>query len=133
MTQAPTRLTALYTNSAVRYLVIGGASAGLDAGLLWLLHGVFGAYLPVATFVAVATAFFFNFALNRMWSFGSTAPVGAQFAKYLALGVLNWLANVAGVTGLVALGMHYLVAKVLVVAVVTVLNYVVYKAWVFRS
>jgi putative flippase GtrA len=133
VTQARTGLTALYSHSAVRYLVIGGASAALDAGLLWLLHGVWDVALPVATFVAVATAFFFNFALNRMWSFGSTSPVGTQFAKYLALGVLNWLANVAGVTGLAALGMHYLVAKVLVVAVVTVLNYVVYKAWVFRD
>ncbi|MEV0732437.1 GtrA family protein [Polymorphospora sp. NPDC050346] len=116
----------------VRFLAVGGASAALDTGLLWLLHGALGVWLPAATLTAVVAAFVLNFLLNRSWVFVSGGSAGGQFVRYLVLAGLNWVLTVAAVTGLVALGAHYLVARVGVLAVLTVLNFVAYRVWVFR-
>ncbi|SEQ34696.1 Putative flippase GtrA (transmembrane translocase of bactoprenol-linked glucose) [Lentzea xinjiangensis] len=122
----------LYEHSLVRFLLIGGASAALDTGVLYLLHGVVGMALPLATLVAVMVAFGFNFTLNRIWSFGSESPVGWQVGRYLLLAVANWCLNVALVTGLTALGMHYVVAKIVTLAIASAANYVGYRVWVFK-
>lgn len=122
----------LYEHSLVRFLLIGGASAALDTGVLYLLHGVLGIALPVATLMAVMVAFVFNFTLNRIWSFGSESPVGRQFGRYLLLAVGNWCLNVALVTGLTALGLHYVVAKIITLAIASAANYVGYRVWVFK-
>jgi putative flippase GtrA len=117
----------------VRFVLVGGISAGVDAGLLWLLHGGFGVWLPAATFTGVVSSFGVNFLLNRGWTFGSGAPAGAQLLRYLLLAGTNWLVTVLAVTGLVALGLHYLVARFLVLGVMTVVNFLSYRAWVFRD
>jgi len=122
----------LFEHSLVRFLLIGGASAALDTGVLYLLHGVLGVVLPVATFIAVVAAFGFNFTLNRIWSFGSQSPVAGQFGRYLLLAAGNWVLTVALVTGLSALGLHYVVAKIITLAIASALNYVGYRMWVFR-
>jgi putative flippase GtrA len=124
----PTRVA---RHSAVRFLLVGGLSAGIDAGLLVLLHGVLGVWLPLATYLAVATSFVVNFSVNRFWSFHSFHPVGRQLYRYLILAAGNWAFTVAMVTGLVWLGLHYLVAKAFTLAVAAVLNYIGYRLWVF--
>lgn len=128
----PGLMRVLYEHSSVRFLLIGGASAALDTGVLYLLHGVLGVLLPVATLLAVVVAFLFNFTLNRIWSFGSESPMGRQFGRYLLLAVGNWGLNVALVTGLTALGLHYVVAKIITLAIASAINYVGYRVWVFK-
>ncbi|GII26358.1 hypothetical protein Pme01_59550 [Planosporangium mesophilum] len=123
---------ALFGHSAFRFLVSGGAGAAVDGGMLFLLHGKLHVWLPLATFLSVATSYGVNFSLNRFWSFNSVARVGGQMARYLILAAGNWIFNVAMVTGLAALGLHYLVAKLITLAVAGALNYVGYRVWVFR-
>jgi putative flippase GtrA len=125
-------MRALYEHSLVRFLLTGGASAALDTGVLYLLHGVLGVLLPVATLLAVMVAFAFNFTLNRIWSFGSASPVGRQFGRYLLLAMFNWGLNVALVTGFTALGLHYVLAKIITLAIASAINYVGYRLWVFK-
>jgi putative flippase GtrA len=123
----------LARHSAVRYLIIGGLSAAADFGLLVLLHGWLGVWLPLATLVAVVTAFLLNFALNRVWSFGSTAPIVRQFSRYLILGCGNWTFTVIGVAALSWLGLEYLVAKTVTLVLATTVNYLAYRVWVFAD
>src|SRR5262245_25158525 len=52
-------------NVGVRFVIVGGVSFFLDAGTLFLLHGVWGMWLGPATALAFLTAFFLNFLLNR--------------------------------------------------------------------
>ncbi len=118
--------------SLLRFAITGGASVVLDTGLLALLHGVLRVWLPAAVLLAVAIAFVFNFALNRLWSFGSSAPIGPQLLRYLILGGANWIFSVVGVSGLATIGLHYLVAKMVVLLVASGLNYIGYRLWVFR-
>jgi putative flippase GtrA len=119
-------------HSVFRFLVSGGAGTTVDAGLLFILHGLLGVWLPLATLLAVVTSFAANFSLNRFWSFGSQSPVGGQMLRYLALAGGNWVFTVITVTGMASLGLHYLAAKFITIAVAAVLNYFGYRHWVFR-
>ncbi|MEV4631132.1 GtrA family protein [Micromonospora sp. NPDC049523] len=123
----------LLNTGFVRYLVVGGGSAALDTGLLWLLHGAFNVWLPLATFVGVVTSTGLNFLLNRSWVFSSTGGAGGQLVRYLILVGVNWVLTVLMVAALAGLGLNYLVAKCVALVVLTTLNFVVYRAWVFRD
>ena len=56
---------------------------------------------------------------------------GRAWAVYLALVVANLAATVALVQGLTTAGLDYLVAKVLTAALLSVVNYLVSKRWIF--
>lgn len=127
------RWSSFWRHSFPRFVVSGAASAGIDTGLLILLHGVLGMQLLAATFLAVSTSFGVNFALNRLWSFGSRSPAGAQLARYLVLAGLNWALTVAMVGTFVWLGLNYILAKLLTTGIMAILNYFAYDFWVFRD
>ena len=130
-TPASTVTRRAYEHSLFRYLVIGVLSFAADAGTLYLTHGVFHIWLPLATTIAYALAFVVNFGLNRAWAFESSSPVGRQLTRYIGLVLVNYLLTLAIVTGLAALGVAYLLAKVIATGVTVALNYVAYRTWVF--
>jgi putative flippase GtrA len=128
------RLAAVLRHSLPRYLLVGGISAAIDLGLLYVLHAVLDVRLGLATFIAVAAAFVVNFTLNRVWSFGSSAPMGRQAVRYLILAGANWVLTV--VLELVFtghLGLEFMVAKIVILVINAAINYVGYRWWVFAS
>ncbi|BFV58772.1 hypothetical protein KCMC57_up38760 [Kitasatospora sp. CMC57] len=126
------RIRTLLGHSAVRFLIAGVISASVDMGMLFLLHGVLNVPLALATFAGVLTSFAVNFLLNRLWSFGSSAPVAGQSVRYLLMAGCNWVGTVLMVSLLVKLGLFYLLARALTLAVLSVVNYVGYRRWVFK-
>ncbi len=122
----------LSRHSAVRFVLVGGASFVADAGALFLLHGVLRLWLPLATVLAYGVAFVINFGLNRGWAFGSTGALGGQVHRYLWLVAANLVLTVVGVQGLTWLGLVYLGSKLVTSTVLAVLNYVAFRRWVFR-
>ncbi len=127
------RLGAVSRHSAFRYVVTGVVSAAADFGLLFALHGWLRAPLPVATFVAVALAFLLNYAMNRIWSFGSTARVGPEFSRYLILAGTNWVLTAVMVSVFTWAGLYYLLAKAVTLVLTTAYNYLLYRVWVFAG
>jgi putative flippase GtrA len=131
-TQQPAVSPSRTARSLPRFLIIGVLSFIIDAGTLFLTHGLLKMWLPLATTIAYAVAFTVNFGLNRVWAFGSTAAVTGQATRYIALTGVNYLITLLIVDGLAALGMSYLLAKVIATAVIAGINYVAYRNWVFR-
>jgi putative flippase GtrA len=103
----------------------------VDAGTLFILHGVLGIWLPLSTAMSFLASFAINFGLNRVWSFGAPAGMITQAGRYFALVLANLSATVLLVSGLVHAGMPYLVAKVLTAAALAAVNYAVSKRWIF--
>lgn len=118
-------------NSGFRFLIVGGASLAVDAGLLYVLHGLLGLWLEPATALAFLAGFAVNFGLNRQWSFAATGRLRPQLVRYVALVAANLLVTVLLVKALTALGVLYLVAKVLTTAILATVNYVVSRKWIF--
>ncbi|SNY06239.1 GtrA family protein [Paractinoplanes atraurantiacus] len=118
-------------SSGFRFLIVGGTSVVVDAGLLWVLHGLVGMWLEPATAIAFLAGFLVNFLLNRQWAFASTGRLQHQLAKYLALVAVNLLITVLLVKALTALGVMYLIAKVLTTAALSTINYFISRKWIF--
>lgn len=116
-----------------RFLVVGLASFAADFGVLVLLHGVLHVALWLATTASFLASFAVNFNLNRMWTFRAAGgAIGGQAVRFVLLVVVNLALTVVIVTGLTALGSDYRWAKVAATALVTVINFVVLRSWVFR-
>ncbi len=114
------------------YVVVGGLTVVVDLGLLSLLHESYGVPLGVATSVAFCAAVVVNFALNRaaMSSRGSWGLTQHAW-RYGSLVLANYVVTLTVVTAVGHVGDRYMVAKVAVVAVSTVWNFLLYRYWVF--
>lgn len=117
-----------------RFLVVGVASAITDIGGLYLLHAVVGMWLPLAAATSFLASFAVNFTLNRRWTFDAQAgATGGQLVRFTVLVAINTVLTSVGVTAITGLGLNFMVAKLIVVVVVTAANFVVLRLWVFRQ
>lgn len=121
----------VWSSSAVRYLVVGGVAFLIDVGLLALLHDIFGVALAIATPVAFLLSFAVTYVLQRTFTFRSSAGIGPSAIKYTALVAFNTLATTGIVSLAPALGLPWIVGKVVAVGSTTVWNYFCYQYWIF--
>ncbi|MDK3256154.1 GtrA family protein [Blastococcus capsensis] len=133
MTAAWVVLRSRFSGTFIRYFAVGLSSLGVDAGTLWLLYDVADQPLWLATTAGFWLAFAANFLANKYFTFEIRTGAGSQLRRYGILVVLNYLANLAIVTGLVALSVPAVVAKVIAVGLLWVVNFLAYKHWVFRG
>ena len=115
------------------FCLINGFTFGVDLLLLTVLHGALGILYPIAVTVAYACAFALSYVLNRIFNFRSHAAVGPQFAVYVVVVVVNYLAFILGVSSVLsALGVEYHVARILAGACEAVYMYSAMRWVVFR-
>lgn len=118
--------------AAGAYLSIGLLSVAVDVGLLVLLREVGQVPLALATAVAFGVSVLVNFTLNRLtFATATSAAVGVHALRYGSLVAANWAVTVLVVTLAPTVGVPYLVAKLAVVAAMTVWNFLLYRSWVF--
>jgi putative flippase GtrA len=129
-TVSPVRDT---SGTLVRYGAVGILSLIVDAGTLWFLYDGVGTSLWLATTAGFWLSFAVNFLANKYVTFGARAHGARQLVRYAVLVGLNYLANLGIVTALVAVGLPAVVAKVIAVAVLSIVNFFAYRQWVFRE
>jgi putative flippase GtrA len=129
----PFGLDSIVAPTFLGFVVLNSCTFAVDLALLTLLHGGLGAVLPVAVTVAYACAFTLSYVLNRILNFRSHAAVGPQFAVYVAVVVVNYLAFILGVSSaLTALGVEYHAARIVAGACEAVFIYSAMRWVVFR-
>lgn len=129
----PTLLAIVWSNSLVRYLVVGGFCFLVDVGLLWITHDLVGIPLPIATAFAFLASFAVTYTMQRIFAFNSDAGVAPSVGKYTALVIFNTLATTAIVWAATQVGIVWIGGKVLAVIATTVWNYFAYRYWVFAT
>jgi putative flippase GtrA len=113
--------------------VINGFTFGVDLLMLTGLHAGLGIPVPLAVTVAYASAFTLSYLLNRTLNFQSHAPVGPQFAIYVVVVVVNYLALILGVSSvLTAIGVQYQASRIVAGACEAVFMYCAMRWVVFR-
>jgi putative flippase GtrA len=129
----PLGLNSVVAPTFLGFVILNGFTFAVDLALLTVLHGGLRIALPVAVTVAYACAFTLSYFLNRILNFRSHGAIGPQFAVYVLVVVVNYLAFIIGVsTGLAALGVEYHVARIVAGACEAVYMYSAMRWVVFR-
>ena len=116
-----------------RYLITGFSSAAIELTLLFVFRDVLALSIIASNSLALTIVFWFNFLMNRTWSFKSTANLKKQLVMYLFLFVFN-----LGASDLIMylltqkLTLQYLLAKVFAIGAVVTWNFILYKKVIYR-
>lgn len=117
----------------VRYLVTGFSSAAIELSLLYVFRDVVELSVIEANSIALTIVFWFNFLMNRLWSFKSKSSLKKQLLMYAALFVFNLGASDLIMHVLVTLlGIQYLLAKVFAIGAVVSWNFILYKKVIYK-
>jgi putative flippase GtrA len=98
-----------------------------------LLRGAGFHYTAAATcsFVVAVTN---NYVWNRLWTFhAQRGHLGWQGLRFLIVALVGYGANLAILSGLIALGTDKVLAQAIAVVLVTPMNFIGNKLWSFRS
>lgn len=117
----------------VRYLITGFSSAAIELSLLYIFRDIAKLSVIEANSIALTIVFWFNFLLNRHWSFKSKSSLKKQLLMYAVLFVFNLGASDLIMYVLVTLlGIQYLLAKVLAIGAVVSWNFILYKKVIYK-
>ena len=118
---------------AVRFVFVGGSTAGISLGLIFLLVEFAGMHTTPASFVAASASTVYNYFMHYHWTFSTDAPHGAVLVRYLAMCtgavVLSTLIMHFGVP---LTGLHYLFIQAAAVVAVVAWSLTLSSLWVFR-
>jgi putative flippase GtrA len=129
----PFGLDSIVAPTFLGFVVLNSCTFALDIVLLTLLHGGLGIALAFAVTVAYACAFTVSYFLNRILNFRSHGAVGPQYAVYVVVVVVNYLAFILGISSaLTAFGVEYHVARIVAGACEAVYMYSAMRWFVFR-
>ena len=97
-----------------------------------LLKGA-GFHYALAATCSFLVAVTNNYTWNRLWTFhAQRGHVGWQGLRFLVVAVVAYIANLALLTGFVALGLDEVLAQAIAVVLVVPLNFLGNKLWSFR-
>lgn len=118
----------------LRFAACGGLGATVDFSLLFLLVRVLGLtpYLGYvgSTSVALVVVFF----ANKYFTFrNNERRHREQFLKFLLVYGVGFIFNIGIASFLYWSGIHYMLAKVIAIAIVASWNYALSQGFVFRS
>ena len=117
----------------VRYLITGFSSAAIELSLLYVFKDIVKFSVIEANSIALTIVFWFNFLMNRHWSFKSKSSLKKQLLMYAVLFVFNLGASDLIMYVLVTLlGIQYLLAKVLAIGAVVTWNFILYKKVIYK-
>lgn len=120
--------------SFVGFALINGFTFSVDIGLLALLYRGVGLPHPLAITIGYVVAFGLAFVLNRRFNFHAHGPVAGQVARWVLVVLVNYLALVLGLgSGLHAIGVPFLLARVIAAGAEALWMYSMMRWWVFAS
>jgi len=127
-------LTQRNLRQVLRYAVVSGLSAAITLGVPIVLHEAAGLGEEAAVAIALAAAFVVNFALFRAYVFATEGGMADQLVRF----ALVRLAMRGGEYVFFLLlhtlfGLYYVLALLVVLAVSTVVKFLVDRTLVFRD
>jgi putative flippase GtrA len=114
----------------VLFALVGGASALVEFGVFVALDAL-GMVAWAASAISFVSSFFVNYRGNRDLTFRAGAVPGA-IRRYMVLVAVNLVASTALVAALTWFDVRGWIAKLIAMALVGLVNFVVLRVWVFR-
>jgi len=124
----------------IKFSSVGGLGILIHVGALWLLRGALGWHYLAATAAAVELAILHNFLWHHNWTWEDRKPagwlgIGERFIRYnVSAGAVSITSNLALMRVFCGfLGLHYLPASLLSIALTNLANFALCEFLVFRS
>jgi putative flippase GtrA len=103
----------------------------VDFALLFVFHSILEIDLRLSIVMAFLSAFAVNFSLNSFWVFQGDEFSGRSLIRFIQLVVFNLAVQAIIVPLLTNSGPNYLVAKLIVVAILFAVNFQISRKYVF--
>jgi len=124
-------VSAVPSPTLLRFVVVGLSNTLISYLIFILLHGLLGVAFASQA-VSYAVGILWSYAWNSRWTFEQASYSRTQFIKFI-LAQLSLLAASALLLGLAVdiLQLHATASWIAIMALITLVNYVVTKKWVF--
>lgn len=126
----------VFSSKVVRYLISGAIATVVDIASLSVLVDVFSVWYLASSAIAFTLTMCVSFVLQKFWTFGesSTESLHKQMGWYLSLSLANIFVNTFFMYVMVGLlHIHYLLAQLVAIAVISLYGFFVYKYLIFRA
>lgn len=125
-------MTSSNISTSVKYLFVGGSSALLELILFRTIVAANFTTLVVANVTAVVIATFYNYVLNKRWSFNSRKWSTRSLVLYLTLFAINTTFSSVFITNAGKMGIEPTFAKLFTMSCIVIWNYFLYRKVVFK-
>jgi putative flippase GtrA len=116
-----------------KFSVVGATGYAINLVVYTVLLKEAGFHYALAATCSFVVAVTNNYVWNRLWTFhDQRGHVGWQGLRFLVVALVAYAANLALLTGLIALGLDKVLAQAIAVVLVTPLNFIGNKLWSFR-
>lgn len=128
-------MKAMFSRKVVRFLIAGASAAFVEYVLYVFLYQVLGqSHLITAQSISFLCGLLVSFLLNRAWVFSSSGKPHHEFVRYLILAAINLVcSNILIYVLTYFVGLHGLVAKIIVMGCVASWNYTLFSKLIFRT
>jgi glycosyltransferase involved in cell wall biosynthesis/putative flippase GtrA len=123
-------------NILLRYLIAGLTGASTQIGLLYVFTDIAGFWYIYSSLLAFTIAIIMSFSLQKFWTFADreTGKIHHQFARYIGVAIMGIFINTAFMYVLVDIfGIWYIFSQVIAGGIIAVLNFLMYKFFIFNK
>ncbi len=120
----------------IKFVVSGVLATIVNLFFLFIFYSILEIKIIYAASMSWLLAFLISFSLQKYWTFRSLSfkKIPRQVILYCLLAIFSLILNARWMYLLVeTLNMHYLLAQVIVLLVLAILNYIVYKFIIFKE
>jgi putative flippase GtrA len=120
-------------HSIAKFILVGGASTGLQLMVLILIVEIAGANPIVASALSYACGAVCNYLMNYYFTFSSTSNHAQTLPKFVCVVLIGMSVNTATFSLIFQLINLYLIAQFGAIFVTLVINYALHKHWIYRE
>jgi putative flippase GtrA len=124
----------IYTRRFLKYSAVGFSGTLIDFVVLIFLVEVFAWPVLIANTISFLLAVINNYSWNKLWTYkDKNKRVVHQFTKFLCVSVVGFAINSLLMLIFLKVGIWYVAAKVFIVAIVLIWNFIMNTLWTFRK
>ena len=123
-------------NQFIKWSIVGTIGAGVDYGILILLHEGFGVDVIISKAISFTAAVINNFILNRTWTFRGVRhkDPAVQLTQFFVVSTGGLFITMAIFTFLVkVIHIWYIISSAIAIIIVLIWNFFINRAWTFRE
>ena len=114
------------------FLLVGGCSALIDIGALYLLSKVLLWNNVLSISIAFILGLVFNYLCHTYITFSSKATK-KNIIKYLFVVLFNYIVSLLGVNLLIIIGVDIVIARIITLPIIAVITYYLSSVWIYKE